>query len=190
MGFYKSFLNLSKTKQEKIYNIQKSIEGAIDFSSKCINYIIRPQILYKDHKDYYIAYDTLKKVKYICFRELLTIDIDINGSYILIDSFIINYFNSFKDECFSIHKTRNGYHVFVLSRAFDYKTKESVKFMLENLCDFYYCCYSNVRGYSVRLSKKDNESTPIYTYLGIFGNKSLIKQNLLDLSELILSIID
>lgn len=186
MGFYKSFLNLSHS-DIKLYisNIDYTPEYVILLEKQLTNRVIRPQILLKDSENYYISKDTLRKTEYICFRNLLMIDIDVKDSYIFTDNFMKNYFNQFDNYSFVIHKSLNGYHVYVVSRKFDYNTKESVQFMLENFCDFYYCCYTYIRGYSVRISTKEGEKKPIYKNLGLYGNKTLVDKELLNLVKLV-----
>lgn len=186
MGFYKSFLNLSQKKEHTDEIPEKTVDGAIEFSQSNVKKLIRRQILTEDTEDYYVAFDTLIKTEYICFKHLLMLDIDTRESYIFTDNFLIKYFNSFKDMCFAIHKSKNGHHVFVISKKFNYDSRESVTFMLQNFCDFFYCCHSYTRGYSVRISTKPGETGPIYKDLGIFGNKEIINTELLGFTKLIL----
>jgi hypothetical protein len=188
MGFYKSFLNLAHDEEKEIKGIENTVEGAIEFANSNVKILIRPQILSKNTEDYYIAFDTLMRRDYICFKEMLMLDIDCHDSYIFTDLFVTRYFDSFGDMCFAIHKSTNGYHVFVVSRKFRYDSKESIKFMLQNFCDFLYCCHSYTRGYSVRLSLKKNEKKPIYMDLGIHGNKKLIDDKLLKYTKMILTL--
>ncbi len=186
MGFYKSFLNLSYSDiQYYRTEIEHTPECVVLLEKQLTNRVIRPQILLKDAEDYYIAKDTLRKTEYICFRNILMLDIDIKNSYIFTDNFMKNYFNKFDDMSFVIHKSLNGYHVFVVSRKFDYHTRESVQFMLQNFCDFYYCCFSYIRGYSVRISEKEGEKKPLYKNLGIYGNRSLVNKELMDLVNIV-----
>ncbi len=186
MGFYKSFLNLSHSDiKNHIPLTEHTPDSVVLLEKQLTNRVIRPQILLKDSEDYYISKDTLRKTEYICFKNLLMIDIDTKDSYIFTDNFIKNYFNQFDDYCFLIHKSLNGYHIFVVSRKFDYHTKESAQFMLQNFCDFYYCCFAYIRGYSVRISAKEGEMKPLYKNLGLYGNKSLVNEELLGLTKLV-----
>ena len=186
MGFYKSFSKITyKDKPKPVYFEERTPKCVELMRDQLAEHVVRPQILIKDARDYYIAKDTLKKTEYICFKNLMMLDIDFKDSYMFTDTFIKNYFNSIDNMCFVIHKSKNGYHVFVVSKKFDYTSRESVRFMLENFCDFYYCCFSYIRGYSVRLSPKEGEERPIYTSLGLFGNLSLLDRNLLKLVSLI-----
>ena len=106
------------------------------------------------------------------------IDIDlhkINNTEIT-DEYIINYFSK-KKESFRIFKSINGYHVFCTSKKFKYRSKESLEFMLNNMCDKYYCMYSYLRGYCVRLNKKFDEecldkNTKIYKLLAIINKNN------------------
>lgn len=165
----------------KIENVNKSIEGIIKISPSLMQSMKKPQELIQATDDYYIATDFFSDYKYICFRELMMIDIDIK-EYFITEEFVINNFSNYTDHCFSIYKTRNGFHVFCISKRFKYRSKEFIKFMLENLCDYYYCAFSYIRGCSVRLSKKEDEvCDKIYSHIGIYGNKNLIDDKLLAL---------
>jgi hypothetical protein len=165
----------------KIENVSKSIEGIIKISPTLMQNMKKPQELIEATDDYYIATDFFSDYKYICFRELMMIDIDVKN-YFITEEFVINNFSEYTDYCFSIYKSRNGFHVFCISRGFKHRSKEFIKFMLENLCDYYYCAFSYIRGCSVRLSKKEDEiCDKIYSHLGIYGNKKLIDDKLLTL---------
>ena len=142
--------------------------------------IRREQELLNTNINYYVAKDEMTNTIYICFRNLLMIDIDRNkldNSTEINDEFIIEYFSK-KKESFRIYKSANGYHIFCTSKKFKYRSKESVKFMLDNMCDKYYCLYSYLRGYCVRLNPKFNElndnnkTEKIYKLLAIINKNN------------------
>lgn len=138
------------------------------------------QELLKSTDDYYVARDISTNVIYICFKELLMIDIDQQkNSQTFTDNSILDHFN-FPDKCFHIFKSNNGYHVFCISQPFIYRNEETSQFMLDNFCDFYYCVFSYIRGFSVRLNKKFNEYevSQLYIDLGVTGNKESIDPRL------------
>jgi hypothetical protein len=190
--FNKSFLTILNSEDilEEMFDpkldtnkIKKDLEGVIKIAPKLMQNMKKPQQLIETTEDYYLAFDIFSDYNYICFKELMMIDIDIK-KYFITDNFIKSNFSSYSDYCFSIYKSKNGYHVFCISKRFNYRSKEFILFMLENLCDYYYCVFSYIRGCSVRLSKKEGETGTLYTHLGIFGNTELIDKKLLDLVEL------
>jgi hypothetical protein len=186
--FHTTFLNILDNK-DPIKEIDENdiiiSDSLLNTSDDIINnagYFIkgikRPQELLNTNINYYIARDSLTNTVYICFRNLLMIDIDlhkINNTEIT-DEYIINYFSK-KKESFRIFKSINGYHVFCTSKKFKYRSKESLEFMLNNMCDKYYCMYSYLRGYCVRLNKKFDEecldkNTKIYKLLAIINKNN------------------
>jgi hypothetical protein len=188
--FHTTFLNILDNK-DPIKEIDENdiiiSDSLLNTSDDIINnagYFIkgikRPQELLNTNINYYIARDSLTNTVYICFKNLLMIDIDlhkINNTEIT-DEYIINYFSK-KKESFRIFKSINGYHVFCTSKKFKYRSKESLEFMLNNMCDKYYCMYSYLRGYCVRLNKKFNEeyqclekNTKIYKLLAIINKNN------------------
>jgi len=93
------------------------------------------------------------------------------------DEFIIDYFNK-KKESYRIYKSINGYHIFCTSKKFKYRSKESLDFMINNMCDIHYCMYSYLRGYCVRLNRKFNEESKNTESYKIYKLLSIInKQN-------------
>lgn len=139
----------------------KTEDDIVNNACYFIKGIKRQQELLNTNINYYVAKDDVTNTVYICFRNLLMIDIDINkldNSIEINDEFIIDYFSK-KKESFRIYKSINGYHIFCTSKKFKYRSKESVKFMIDNMCDKHYCLYSYLRGYCVRLNPKFNELT-------------------------------
>ncbi|CAH6419110.1 Hypothetical protein HVR_LOCUS304 [uncultured virus] len=132
--------------------------------------LLKPQRLLVDHEDYYIAVDMFTNTYYICYRDLMMIDIDRykteNNNDTLED---IKIKLSFHPELFfRIYASRNGYHIFVINKSMNYRSDDSIKLMSELGCDFYYIVYSYLRGWSVRLNKKKGEETTdqLYTWVG------------------------
>lgn len=178
--FHKTFLNILENKdslirdtdQEK-YNLEiinetdvKSYDDVINMAPHFINGVKRQQTLIKTSNDYYIARDQITNTVYICYKNVLTIDIDNGG----LDIDIIKKKLSSVPETFRIYKSKRGYHIYCTSKLFDYRSKESVDFMLNNFCDPYYCIYSYIRGYCTRLNNKfDSEREQLYEYIGKVG---------------------
>lgn len=131
--------------------------------------IIKPQRLLFDHEDYYIASDLLTNTYYICYRDLMMIDID---RYKRTDSDTLEEIKmklgKHPELYFRIFSSRGGYHVFVLNKSMDYKADSSIRLMHELGCDFYYIVYSFLRGWSVRLNKKEGEekTDDLYQWVG------------------------
>ena len=131
--------------------------------------ILKPQRVLVDDDDYYVAIDLVTNTYYICYRNLLMIDIDrykqegIDDALADIRSKLTNY----PQYAFRIYESRNGYHLFVLNQGFDRKSDEAIRLMYEVGCDFFYIVYSYLRGWSVRLNRKQGEdSENLYTWVG------------------------
>jgi len=176
-SFHKSFLNIlqnkdplqnCETKQKTItYFTINNSEDIIKLAPQLISGVKRDQNLIKTRDDYYVARDSLTNTVYICFKHLLTIDID---TEIDIND-VLQHFSKIP-ETFRIYKSKRGFHVYCTSRNFDYRSKDSVDFMFNNMCDAYYCVYSYIRGYCTRLNNKFNDcDQDIYQYLGKTGDK-------------------
>jgi len=169
--FHTTFLDILNNRDpikelDNSENITLTLETADDIIKSAgyfIKGIKREQELLNTNIHYYVAKDKLTNTIYICFRNLLMIDIDIDKINVdeqnknhITDEFIIDYFSK-KKESFRIYKSINGYHIFCTSKKFKYRSKESIEFMLNNMCDKYYCMYSYLRGFCVRLNRKFNE---------------------------------
>jgi len=132
--------------------------------------LLKPQRLLIDKDDYYIAIDLLTNTYYICYRDVMMIDVDrYKNKDIGVDTLdeikykLANYPEFF----FRIFSSRNGYHIFVINKSLDYKSEESIKLMYDLNCDFYYIVYSYLRGWSVRFNKKKGEENIDNLYLWI-----------------------
>ena len=155
----------------------KNVTDIIRLAPVFISGVKRDQILIKTRNDYYIARDVLTNTVYICFKDLLTIDIDIdvnidndndndNDNRGDSDEKIMEHFSKLQ-ETFRIYKTSRGYHVYCTSKRFTYRNRDTIHYMLSNLCDKYYCVYSYIRGFSTRLNNKfNNEGQILYKYIG------------------------
>ena len=115
------------------------------------NYLIKPQRLLIDDKQYYVACDTYTKTYYICFKHLLMCDIDfykdncennfVNISEVkpFLEQYSIRHKLSFR-----IYSTRNGVHVFVTNSRMNFKSEQAFKIMTDLRTDFYYILYSKI----------------------------------------------
>ena len=136
--------------------------------------IIKPQRLLLDHPDYYVAVDMYTHTYYICYRQLLMLDIDFykDGQNRTVDILLqqLETYANNKSLRFTIYRTRNGLHVFIINKTFDYTSDEAMQIMLEMEVDFNYIIYSYLRGWSVRLNRKQGEtSKQLYTYIKDVG---------------------
>lgn len=121
--------------------------------------IARDQTCIKDSHDYYIARDISSNTIYMCFKNMMMIDIDFNNN---IDrDCVLKNLNSFcknhSDYLFNVFTSRNGLHVFCISHKMDYTNLEHIQLMLDLQCDFFYTVYAHIRGWCVRLNRKMNE---------------------------------
>lgn len=130
--------------------------------------IKRPQIIREESNDYYIAYDEKDAREYICYKNLLCVDIDK-----AINFDIDNFRNS--KYLWRLIKTNRGYHCFLVSEHIEYRSDKMLDIMLEYKSDYYYTIFSYLRGFCVRLNKKEHEEykVTIYKDCGYFGNGTL-----------------
>lgn len=157
--------------------------------------IAKPQKLLIDHDDYYVAIDMALNTYYICYRELLMLDLDSYKDDIdLVQCLphclcqVVPTEGEVMDpgrkrqplwhqrlcvdgvNCqlrYRIFKSRKGYHAFVVSHKFEPTSPTAVGLMAESSTDFFYIIFSYLRGWSVRLNRKPGENVdePIYTYM-------------------------
>lgn len=146
-------------------------------SVKMLSYVmshsmLKPQRLLIDHDDYYVAIDLFTNTYYICYRDVMMIDIDRykNNDEVQVDTLDIikSKLSAHPELFFRIYSSRNGYHIFVINKSMNYKSDESIRLMSELGCDFYYIVYSYLRGWSVRLNKKKGEENidTLYNWVG------------------------
>lgn len=191
MTFHNSFLNilngldpLDKEYDDLIvYDVSdNSIDGIIKSAPYFLQGVKRPQRLIKTHDNYYIARDTKTNTVYMCYKNILMLDID-NSSLSLEELITVLP----QDMAFMIYKTERGYHCFCVSKIFEYRTRDTVEFMyrFKDLgIDIDYIRYCYIRGFSVRLNKKFyGENKDNYIYIKTTNN-NLIDKKLKDLVEL------
>lgn len=161
----------------------KTLETIHLFKNSLASTLQKPQqCLYSD-TDYYIALDIYTDTYYVCFRDLMMIDIDIPKEKTCQDTpihdlpslkkFLQKYTQLNPEALIEAYQTRNGYHLFLLHSNFDYHSDKAMQIMLDLHADFYYTIYSHLRGWSVRLNKKyhdvGDEDNSIYVKIGRFG---------------------
>jgi hypothetical protein len=187
--FHKSFLNILQGKDslESLYipelrktnfeNFPKTTKSVLSISPFLLQTIKKEQTLITTKSNYYVACDIKTNVIYICFKDLLMIDIDHCDLNI---SELISHFEKFESDSFTIFSNNSGkYHVFCTSKEYNHREADTVSFMLDNYCDFYYSVFAYIRGFSARLNSKfESEST--YTEV-CSVNPQNSKQNLQEL---------
>ena len=127
------------------------------------------------YKNDYIMY-------YLKFYNLMMLDYD-NVEFSVIE----NKLKSFIDNgyYFSIYKTYNGYHVFILSHILPYNDINNFILMKLLGCDHYYCLFSHKYGYHIRLNKKkDRDEEYVAKYYKSLGNTKNILPELYNLLKI------
>jgi hypothetical protein len=131
----------------------------------------KPQLPICEGSDDFVALDITSKTAYMNFSDILMVDVD------LPDQSPAAYLGALQQKCeahgvsAAVYGTPRGYHLFFVDRARAYHHRESVELALAFGCDLYYCVYSYIRGWCVRLSPKAGEPPegPLYSYLGVVG---------------------
>jgi hypothetical protein len=162
--FHKSFLKILRGEDEleSLYieelkgtnfdKFEKTRESVVSMSPFLLQKVKKEQSLITTKSNYYVACDIETNVIYICFKDLLMIDID---EYNLEISDLICHFEKFESDSFSIFTNNKGkYHIFCTSKEYKYRDEETVSFMLDNYCDFFYTVFAYIRGFSARLNSK------------------------------------
>ncbi len=151
---------------------EKNVELVQLLADVLISKVIKPQRLILDAEDYYIAIDMLTNTYYVCYRQLLMIDIDFY-KYKIEEKEILEKIEAYalkNNLCFQIYKSQNGIHAFLVNKYCDYRDNKYLQIMLDLGCDFYYIVYSYLRGWCVRLNRKKRDtSAELYQYIKKVG---------------------
>lgn len=185
---------------------RKTLEGVLLAKAKAKHLMAKPQRLLHDHDDFYVAVDIQTNTYYVCYRNLLMVDLDyykdsekINfddpdyesrtkkREQELIDK--IDDYALARDLRFKIYRSRNGIHAFLVSKEADYTYNPDLKIMLDLDCDFGYIVYSSIRGWSVRINRKEKEYEMKYTYIQDAGDVRELP-HLVQLVDLHLNLLD
>ena len=133
--------------------------------------LCKPQNLIADTEDYYIAEDEIISLYYICYKWLLMLDIDLphlekeereQQLIVVLDSLPQTIRGI--PTLYHVYSTRKGYHIFIVSHKMEKGSKEAIDIMLNSTTDPYYTILSYLRGWSVRLSHKNDEPPTIHLY--------------------------
>lgn len=150
-----------KVNTSKIKNTD--IESILHTMPYFLQGIKREQYLIKTTPDYYISRDSKTNTVYMCYKNVLMLDFDDTTEEQL------NVLNM-EEKSFKIYSTNKGYHAFCISKKFEYRSKETLEFMLKFKdmgvdVDYIRFCY--LRGFCVRLNKKFNQTKDNYKFLKI-----------------------
>ena len=199
MGFYSNLIeNVINKKRSKFNNIKfigyllnkyPHTFELVHSIAEIIN-LKKPQRCFIDHDLYYVAHDLYTQRLYLCFKTVLMIDIDYkSGDF----SNIEDIRNFLSEQCHQLNlvgwffQSANGAHLFLIDKHRDFRSRESINLMLKLRSDPMYTIFSHIRGWSVRLSRKEEErelSKTIYEDMGIIGNQKLINRELVKLVKL------
>ena len=149
---------------ETLYLLRDSLAVTVQKPQRC---------LYAD-TDWYLAVDTYTSTYYVCYQQLLMVDIDYGkgNQYLTVDPILAKlreYAKLHPDLLLEVYASGKGVHVFVISQPHNYQCDASLTLMLELGCDFYYAIYASIRGWSVRVNAKLGETAPIYTKITRIG---------------------
>lgn len=166
--FSTSFLHILQGKdplEEKLIKVDTRKIGETDLESIIhtmpyfLQGIKREQFLIETTPDYYISRDSKTNTVYMCFKEILMLDFD-NTTEIqlnLLETLPL---------AFKIYHTSKGYHAFCISKKYEYRSKETLEFMLQfkdSGVDIDYIRFCYLRGFCVRLNKKFEQKGENYT---------------------------
>lgn len=153
-------------------------------------------MLIEDTEDYYVALDQKTHTFYVAYRDLCLIDLDLHkldqGLHLntaAVSQDQVTTFDVYQWCCdhfphnqsaIEIYRSLHGYHLFLVDRPRPHDSLEQVSYMKSHGCDYYYAVFSYLRGYCVRLNKKQykEELDPIYQYCGFWGKQKNINQRL------------
>lgn len=143
--------------------------------------IQKPQRCLYDELDWYLAIDTYTSTFYVCYRDLMMVDIDYGkgNTYETSEEVLAmlrTYAEAHTEVLMDVYASGKGVHVFLLHRNYDYHRDSDLQVMLDMGCDFYYTIYTSLRGWSVRVNAKVGETQPIYRSLGRIGTGTPIPQ--------------
>jgi len=142
-------------------------------------YINKTQKIIRDKENYYVANDINTNTKYICFKHLCILDFDVNEYQYESKEKILEYIDNneiLNSVPYMRVETRNGYHIYFLDKPRIYNSIETMDFLLQFNGDIYYKFYCYLRGFSIRLNKKNISEKNVFNNIKLI-NKSKHKIN-------------
>lgn len=159
----------------------------------------KPYYLLHSEKDLYVGRETFGNVWYMCFRNLMMVDVDLGDDKEDLSEAVIADYKQFlqeycdlpenADKLFMLFRSKRGIHNFLVSHKKEFNDLESLKTMLDLKGDAFHSSFSFLRGYCCRLNKKNkNDLDNVYDFIGYVGGsnnpkplKSLMRQVMLHL---------
>lgn len=161
-----------------------------------LNDLTNKQII-KYSQDFVIGVDGQRNIDsrifYMLFRKILMFDWDFKDNFteedcIDITRFIVYIAKTFDiNLCFKMIRTDRGIHAFELCNHWDYRNENTLKLMLGAYCDKWYVSNVNIKGWAVRLNKKNGHQDDFVAKIGVLDNTYIGYQNYInpDIEKLI-----
>lgn len=185
MGYFQHFLRLLETEElpgRKRFRNRQFCQYLIDkhgFTNEIVaelapiltESVCKPQMLIEDHEDSYVAVDMRTNTLYMCSRDLLMADVDLKDDETVDDALerAQQFCNERPTALLRVFRTRKGLHIFRVDAACPHTTDTAIKDLICLGGDPYHIIYSKIRGFSVRLNRKENDVDPLYTELDTIG---------------------
>jgi hypothetical protein len=111
-----------------------------------------------------------QRLRYIKFNDWLMLDYD-TPDFDTIKNKLNPLLTSQPDLLFYVYRTRNGYHLLLMSELRDHFDFQTMRWMYQLGCDIWYILFTYRNGYRIRLSPKIHEpkEEEIYEYCGSLG---------------------
>lgn len=145
----------------------------LKISEYLLIFLFKPQRLILDNVNYYIAIDIRTNTKYICYRDFCILDFDLNKNNYNCKNDILLYLKNndiLNNIPYILTETNNGYHVYLIDKPRIFNDYETWDFINKFNSDNNYKLYCFIRGFSIRLNKK-NEQEKIVNSVKIINNK-------------------
>lgn len=158
--FHKYNLFLEDQENTDLKNELKEITNLItDYLN---DYIRKPQqiISYDKKTESYNALDLVTNTKYVCFKNYAVLDFDVNKNGFTTKEEIVDYLDNneiLKNTYYYRQETKNGFHVILLDKRREYNDFDNFLFLMQFKSDIYYNFFSYMRGYCIRINKREND---------------------------------
>lgn len=191
MGFYQFFLDFLEKKSNKFNQIDDDLiliqlrkSSTFELIRKNSEYFtdvfIIPHDLIYDNSSYFIIENLATHIQYICYENVLIVEINFNEIFNKKDdNKILLYFGKKISEHLTEHQKRlrfqifrspTGYHAFLINCKADFRNREDIELMLKFGCDPYQVMGAYLRGWQAQVSPNSNE-----TLLGPLKNKRYVQ---------------
>lgn len=199
-NFYDEFINnknkISEYEDDSRLKVESFLEYFVNkyplnyenvkmLSTGLQNYINKPQRVLCNNKNNYVAIDMYTNLYYICFKDLVVFDIDLENNNLFFKNmkkkYLINKFKNY-DDIFYLDETKNGFHIFLLNKRYHHTSKEAIEYMIEFGCDIKYIVCTYLRGFCIRLNKK-NINDNMYIHCGIYNNSLNLYSDMIEIDS-------